>query len=269
MKTDCHAHIIDPARFPYMAAGGYIPKSNETGTVAEYREALSKGGMSRGLLVQPSCYGFDNSAMLSAIAEDPANLRGIAVVDRSITQEVAGGLKAHGVVGVRLNIGSFDPDFFERPEAASFVKKVTDYGWFLQIYAGASAWNDFGSLFLNGSARLIIDHIGHPDVTAGLSQLGFEMVKRIGRETNAVVKLSDAFRISRQPYPHEDVDPYVAAILEAFGADRCIWGSDWPFINRAYSVRYDEQYACFERWVTSPADREKILMSNPARLFGF
>jgi len=269
MKTDCHAHVIDPERFPYIQAGGYIPKENETGTAAEYRLVLKKNDMGRGLLVQPSCYAFDNSAMLDATAQDPQNLRGIAVVDLSVTAEQAAQLKEQGVVGVRLNVGSFDPKFFERPEAGRFVKKVAEFGWFLQVYASASAWQTFGAMFLGSDVRLIIDHMGHPDVAAPTTQPGFEMVKRIGRQTNAVVKLSDAFRLSREQYPHKDVDRYATEVLEAFGVDRCLWGSDWPFINRSYDVKYEEQYACFMRWVTSPADRDKILSANPARLFGF
>ena len=101
----------------------------------------------------------------------------------------------------------------------------------MQIYAGAAAWQTFGPRCSRADARIIIDHMGHPDVSAGTAQPGFETVQRIGRETNAVVKLSAAFRVSQQPYPHADVDPYATVILESFGVDRCIWGSDWPFIN--------------------------------------
>ncbi len=83
-----------------------------------------------------------------------------------------------------------------------------------------------------------------------------------------MVKLSGAFRVSQQAYPHSDVDPYAAQLLEAFGVERCIWGSDWPFINTPPRVRYDEQLACLDRWV-SREDRDTILNRNPARLFGF
>lgn len=269
MQTDSHAHVIDPLRFPYVAAGGYIPKEHETGNAAAFRDVLRKNRIARGLLVQPSCYGFDNSAMLSAIADDPANFRGIAVVEPSISERDVQDLKNRGVVGVRLNVGSFDPHFFERPEAEAFLKKAASFGLFVQIYAGAAAWHSFGAALLKSDAQIIIDHMGHPDVSAGKAQPGFETVQRMGRETNAVVKLSAAFRVSQQPYPHADVDPYAAVILESFGVDRCIWGSDWPFINTPLSVRYDEQLACLERWVTSPEDRDRILSRNPARLFGF
>ena len=269
LQTDSHAHVIDPLRFPYVAAGGYIPKQHETGEAAAFRTVLQKHGISQGLLVQPSCYGFDNSAMLSAIANEPAKLRGIAVVEPTISERDVQDLKIRGVVGVRLNVGSFDPHFFERPEADTFLNKAASFGWFVQIYAQAAAWQTFGATLLKSDARIIIDHMGHPKVSAGTAQPGFEIVRRIGRETNAVVKLSAAFRVSQQPYPHADVDPYVALLLESFGVDRCIWGSDWPFINTPLSVRYDEQLACFERWVTSPQDRDRILSRNPARLFGF
>lgn len=91
----------------------------------------------------------------------------------------------------------------------------------------------------------------------------------LGRGGDAVVKLSSVFRVSRTPFPHLDVDPFVAAVLGAFGPDRCIWGSDWPFLNTPHTVRYAEQVSCLARWVLDERARRRILSDNPAALFGF
>jgi predicted TIM-barrel fold metal-dependent hydrolase len=94
-------------------------------------------------------------------------------------------------------------------------------------------------------------------------------VLRLGRETEAIVKLSAPFRASRAPYPHADVEPFVEAILEAFGLERCVWGSDWPFINTPQQVAYGGLQRLLERWLPRAEDRERLLWRNPARLFGF
>ena len=94
-------------------------------------------------------------------------------------------------------------------------------------------------------------------------------VLRLGRETDAVVKLSAPYRPSLRPFPHEDVTQFVGAIVDAFGLDRCVWGSDWPFINTAQQVEYGSLLRLLARWLPDPADVERVLWRNPARLFGF
>jgi predicted TIM-barrel fold metal-dependent hydrolase len=83
------------------------------------------------------------------------------------------------------------------------------------------------------------------------------------------VKLSAPFRTSAQPFPHADVDPFVAAIMDVFGVGRCVWGSDWPFINTSQQVEYRNLLTRLTRWLPNPADREEALWHNPARFFGF
>jgi predicted TIM-barrel fold metal-dependent hydrolase len=103
----------------------------------------------------------------------------------------------------------------------------------------------------------------------GLGQPGFQALVALGRAGRAAVKLSGAFRFSRAGSPYLDADPYAQALIEAFTVDRCVWGSDWPFVRATARVDYGPLLACLARWLPDPGDRRKVLWDNPARLFGF
>ncbi len=113
------------------------------------------------------------------------------------------------------------------------------------------------------------DHFGRPDVTRGISQPGFRTLIEFGRSGNAVIKLSGPFRSSREGYPYRDVDPFIAAAIEAFTLDRCVWGSDWPFVRMDERMDYGPPFTCLARWLPDAKDRQKVLWDSPARLFGF
>jgi predicted TIM-barrel fold metal-dependent hydrolase len=162
-----------------------------------------------------------------------------------------------------------DAEALSRPESSRFLARVKDLGWFLQIYATGQCWCGIQDILLRRKVRLVIDHFGEPDPQHGINQPGFQAVLALGRETDAIVKLSAPFRTSAQPFPHADVDPFVAAIVDVFGVDRCVWGSDWPFINTTQQVEYGSLLNLLACWLPNAADRERVLWQNPARLFGF
>jgi predicted TIM-barrel fold metal-dependent hydrolase len=269
LRADCHAHIIDPRRYPYADGPGYKPRPDEVGDLPAFAQMLGAHGMTHALLVQPSCYGYDNRAMLQAIAASEGRYRGIAVIPPETDVEGLEDLRREGIVGIRLNLMQSDPRALSRCGLEPFLARVEALGWFVQVYARADAWEAAALALRAASARVLIDHFGDPDPTRGLDQPGFQAVLRLGRETEAIVKLSAPFRASRAPYPHADVEPFVEAILEAFGLERCVWGSDWPFINTPQQVAYGGLQRLLERWLPRAEDRERLLWRNPARLFGF
>jgi predicted TIM-barrel fold metal-dependent hydrolase len=146
---------------------------------------------------------------------------------------------------------------------------MAEQGWFVEVYGDCRIWRKIAGKVARSGARVIVDHFGHPDTRLGLDQEGFGDVLALGRGGDAVVKLSSVFRVSRAPFPHRDVDPFIAAILEAFGPNRVVWGSDWPFLNASQTVRFAEQASCLARWVPDERHCRRILADNPARLFGF
>lgn len=268
-RADCHAHIIDPAHFPYSEGPGYKPRPDEVGNRDAFMDALTTHGITHALLVQPSCYGTDNAAMLDAMRVSEGRIKGIAVLRPDTPDAELARLQATGVAGIRLNLMRTDPDALARPGTHEFLARVTALGWVVQVYATADAWVPIEAPLRRCGARVVIDHFGDPELTRGVEQPGFQAVLRLGKETDAVVKLSAAYRPSRQPYPHRDTEPFVAAAIEAFGVDRCVWGSDWPFINTEQHVEYGPSLRLLDRWLSSPVDRERVLWTTPAHVFGF
>jgi len=268
-KADCHAHIIAPAQFPFADGPGYKPRPDEVGDRHAFGKTLAAHGVSHALLVQPSCYGTDNAAMLDAMRANGAWIKGIAVVPPDISDRDIRRLKDEGVVGIRLNLMRTDPAALTRPETNALLSRVKAVGWVVQVYATGDVWAGIEAPLRRNRARVVIDHFGDPDLTRGIDQPGFQAVLRLGRDTDAVVKLSAPYRPSRRPFPHEDTEPFVAAAVQTFGMDRCVWGSDWPFLNTSQHVEYGSSLRLLNRWLPDPADRDRVLWTTPARLFGF
>jgi predicted TIM-barrel fold metal-dependent hydrolase len=268
-RVDCHAHVIEPQRFPYADGPGYKPRPDETGDWAAYRSVLASCGVSHGLLVQPSCYGTDNACMLDAMARSQGRLKGIAVVRPQATDRELHWLKENGVVGIRLHLMRSDPTALTRPDAEGFLARVKGLGWFVEVYATGDLWSGVAPILRRSGARVLIAHLGEPDPSGDPGQPGFQAVLALGRETDAVMKLSAPFRSTAQGSPYRDVDRFVEAIVDRFGLDRCVWGSDWPFLDTPQRVEYGDLLGCLSRWLPDPDHRDCVLRRNPARLFGF
>jgi predicted TIM-barrel fold metal-dependent hydrolase len=266
--VDCHAHIIDSARFPYVDGAGYRPRAHEQGTSGSYAEVLRNHGVTHAVLVQPSCYAFDNRAMLDAMARSEGRWKGIAVVPDNVDETTLGHLSRRGVVGARLNLGTFDPGFFERPAARTWLARMRDRGWLVQVYARSVDWPRIAPGLLDSGVIVVIDHLGHPDLREPIEQPGFQAVLELGRRGLAYVKLAAPYRLSQVDPPHGDLMPFVRAAIESFGLDRCVFGSDWPFLNTSPKPTYAEQLAWLTDAVPQAPDRHRILVANPVRLYG-
>jgi predicted TIM-barrel fold metal-dependent hydrolase len=267
--VDCHAHIIDPRRFPFTGTKGYHPRSDETGTREAFCAVLDEHGVSNGVLVQLSGYGTDNSANLDAMKSYPGRFKTIAVVDPDADDRTLESLADAGVVGVRFNLPSFDPDALTRPGAARLLQRMKALGWFAQIYADDVQWPAAATVLRASGVRILVDHFGVRDIAVGTGHPGFQAVLALGREGIATVKFSSPFRVSRMINGFDDLDPYVDELLKAFTVSSCLWGSDWPFINVARRPTYSDVLAPLSRWLPDPADRARVLVHNPCRLFGF
>ena len=266
--VDCHNHIIDPMRFPFADGGGYRPRPDETGTREAFAAVLDAHGILHALLVQPSGYATDNRAILDAVQWQPARFKAIAVLEPRTSDRDLEALGRQGVVGVRFNL-PFDPQALFRPEAAPFLARLKSRGWFVQVHGYDAHWVAVAPLLWRSGVRILIDHMGLQGTGGGVGQRGFQAVLGLGREAGAVVKLSAPFRSSTRPPHFEDLDPFVAAIIEAFGVERCVWGSDWPFLNISRRPAYAELLAPLARWLPNEDARRAVLWENPRRLFGF
>jgi len=267
--VDCHAHIIDPARFPFDDGPGYMPKVHETGPREAYAGVLDDHDVRHALLVQPSCYGFDNSAMLDAVARDPARYKAIAMVDPGIGEPELSDLAHRGVVGVRFNLVSYDRAALSRPDVPAFLARLRARGWFAEVMADDTQWPAIADVLLQSGVHILVDHFGISDVAGGIDRPGFSAVLALGRARRAVVKITTPFVFHDGPLPTEHLTPVVTALVGAFGIERCVWGSDWPFLGVAARPDYSEVREILPHWVSDSASCRRILWDNPVRLFGF
>jgi len=273
MKTagiiDCHAHIIDPGRFPYADGPGYRPLPHETGTREAFGAVLDANGVSHALLVQPSCYGTDNSAMLDAVARAPGRYKAIAVVAADTTEDSLVALACRGVVGVRFNLVSYDRDALAKAAAAGLLDRLKAVDMFAQIYAHDEQWPKLGPLLGAHGVKVVIDHFGVRSIRSGPAAVGFQAVLELGRRGSAAIKLSGPFRLAPVSSGYSVLDAFAEHLLSAFGSERCVWGSDWPFLDVEGRIDYAALPATLERWLSDAADRRRVLWTNPIRLFGF
>ncbi|HEX7075432.1 MAG TPA: amidohydrolase family protein [Hyphomicrobiaceae bacterium] len=266
--VDCHAHLIDPARFPLSGEMGYKPKPEETGTREEFCRLLDENGVAHAVLVQLSGYGTDNSILLEAMRACPGRFKAIAVVDADISDAELERLSHAGVIGVRFNLVSYDADHLLRPGTKHLLTRIKELGWFAQVFADDAQWLVAADLLRASGVRVLVDHFGLTG-PEGIRNPGFAAVCDLALDGIATIKLSAPFRISRRRPEYDDLDPIVELLLTKVGPDSLIWGSDWPFPGVSPRLSYGDTLAPLARWLTSPEDREKVLWQTPARLFGF
>jgi predicted TIM-barrel fold metal-dependent hydrolase len=267
--ADCHAHVFCDAAYPYAPDAVYRPHPSQAGTVEQFLAVLDAHGLTHGLLVGAQPYGPDNPCLLRAIAGARGRLRGIALVKADVSDRELTALADGGVVGIRINLSTHGLTELTVPGADRLLARVEAMGWFLQIHCEKDELVAAAPILNKAGVRIMVDHFGRPDVARGVGHPGFRTLLELGRAGRAVVKLSGPFRASVEGYPYHDVDPFVAAAIEAFTLDRCVWGSDWPFVRMDQRVDYGPGLACLPRWLPDPKDRQTVLWDTPARLFGF
>ena len=270
LACDAHAHVLGPAaQYDYSPARVYTPPDC---LPRAYRHMLDTMGITRAVLIQPSVYGTDNSAMLDAMKADPQRLRGVAVVDPAINDAELKAMHATGVRGVRVNIvdvkdrkaGSLPMDML-RPLAA----RIAPMGWHMEFLMHADEFPDLDRTFADFPVPIVLGHLGYMKTALGLGNPGFQALLRLMQAGRAWVKLTGPYRISGGPMPHDDTVPFAHALIKA-NAERVIWGSDWPHVMHKGAMPNDADITdLLLAWVPDAAQRERVLVSNPARLYGF
>ena len=267
-KIDCHCHIFDPARFPYREDTAYRPAQQEIGTAAQFVRVMDTYGVRHALLVGPtSGYRTDNRCLLDALNTYKDRFRGIAVVDNDIGRSELVALRNAGVAGVAFNPAMEGIELVR--DAGALFAMLADLGMFAQVQVCGDQMAALGPWLAQQQAQLLIDHCGRPDVEAGIGQAGFQAVLRLADTRRASVKLSGWQKYSKHAHPYEDVWPYVQALLDAFGPQHCLWGSDWPFLRAPERLDYGPLLNLFEQIVPDAATRRQIQWDTPRRLFGF
>ncbi|SDR50279.1 Predicted metal-dependent hydrolase, TIM-barrel fold [Paraburkholderia fungorum] len=267
-KIDCHNHIFDPVRFPYRDDTAYRPSMQEIGTAAQFARVMDACGVQHALLVGPtSGYRTDNRCMLDAIGQGGNRFKGIAVVDNDVSRATLVEMKRAGVVGVAFNPAMEGVEAMS--DADSLFDTLADLDMFAQIQVIGDQLIALEPLIARTSTRVLIDHCGRPEAAAGLNQPGFQALLRLADAGRTVVKLSGLQKISQLDYPYEDAQPFALQLLRTFGPDRCVWGSDWPFLRSPVRMDYAPLLTLIQRLIPDSNARRRVLWDTPRSLFGF
>ncbi len=263
---DCHAHVFGPQyRFPYVARAAYIPPDAVT---TDYVAMLKNNGCDRGVLVQPSVYGTDNSAMLEALRSGLHALRGIAVVAADVTDRELADLHAAGVRGVRINLASAT-EGLTLADGIKLAPRLKELGWHLQFYLDLPKMPEAGAELAKLPITIVIDHFARCPAADGVDSPAFQALLRLVRRDNVWAKVMGPYFISRSAPLYPEVTPLARALVAA-APGRIVWGTDWPHPGARTLMPEDAALAdLLADWVPDAASRRKVLVENPARLYGF
>jgi 2-pyrone-4,6-dicarboxylate lactonase len=272
--VDAHCHVFGPgAKFPFAAMRKYTPCDASKEQLFDLRDHL---GFARNVIVQATCHGADNSAVVDALAAASGRARGIATVRRSISDAELQALHAAGIRGVRFNFVKRLVDFTPKDELMEIAGRIAKLGWHVVIYFEATDLPELMDFFTSLPTTIVVDHMGRPDVTKGVDGPEFALfIDFMKRHDNVWSKVSCPERLSvagppalhGEQHPYRDVVPFAKAIVETF-PDRVLWGTDWPHPNLKGHMPDDGLLIDFiPRIAPTPELQRKLLVDNPMRLY--
>jgi predicted TIM-barrel fold metal-dependent hydrolase len=222
-------------------------------------------GIERVVLVQASCHGYDNSAMLDAIAADPDRRRGVAMVETGVADAELDLLHQAGVRAIRLNFVRHLAQRPTLPDADRIIRRVAERGWHVELHMDAADIPGLEPWIATLDSRFVIDHMGRVPAAAGLQQAPFQAVLRLLEQPNAWAKISGGDRLSAGP-PFLDAVPYAQALLER-APDRLVWGTDWPHSNIRTAMPNDGELADLLSAYAEESLVRQVLVDNPTKLY--
>ena len=270
LACDSHAHILGPAaHYAYSPARVYTPPYC---LLPDYRHMLKTLGVERAVLVQPSVYGTDNTAMLDAMKAAGKRFRGVAVVSDDISETELRNLHDAGVRGVRVNIVDVKdrkPGTLPFDSLKKLAQRVRPLGWHMEFLMHIDEFPDLDRTFADFPVDIVLGHLGYMRTDKGLDAPGFQALLRLIKSGRCWVKFTGPYRISTMALPYSDVTPFAHA-LTAADPERIIWGSDWPHVMAKGAMPNDGDLAdLLSAWIPDARLREQVLVKNPERLYGF
>nr|WP_255574789.1 amidohydrolase family protein [Caldovatus aquaticus] len=262
---DCHFHIFGPFdRFPLDPGRGYTP---EECLIPAYRTVAEALGIERMVVVQPSVYGTDNGCTLDAAeAFGLDRARAVVVIDGRFGADALAAMARRGARGARFNAVSGNGTPLEQLDA--LARRIAPLGWHLQLYTHGDTLAELAPRLAALPVPVVVDHMGGVRTAEGLNGRGFQALLRLLESGRAWVKLC-GYRISSEGPPYADVAPFARALLAA-APERCVWGTDWPHPSLARDVPDDGAlFDLLGEWAPDAATRRRVLVENPAALYGF
>ena len=266
-SCDSQFHVFG-SREKYPVRPGTVYEAPEA-TFARARHMHRVLGIERGVIVQSTAYGLDHSAVLDALAEGGENYRGVAVINDTTTDAELRRLHAAGVRGARFNFYKA-VNFAPSVEAFSrSIPRIQEFGWFAKLHLGAGDLIEHDALFKKLKVNVVIDHLGRPDLGLGLKDPNVAKVIDLLKTGIWWVMLSNGHKQSKTGFPWNDAVPIARAYIEA-APNRVIWATDWPHPLSTEKVPNDaDLLELLYRYAPDEGERQKILVDNPAALFGF
>ena len=273
-SVDAHCHVFGPGeQFPFAPERKYTPCDASKAQLFALRDHL---GFERNVIVQATCHGDDNRALVDACIASQGRARGVATVKRSISDEALQALHDAGVRGVRFNFVKRLVDFTPKDELLEIARRIRPLGWHVVIYFEAVDLPELWDFFTALPTTVVVDHMGRPDVSKPVDGPEFALFMRFMHEhTNVWSKVSCPERLSmsgppalnREANAYRDVVPFARRIVESF-PDRVLWGTDWPHPNLKDHMPDDGLLVDFIPNIAVTAElQRKLLVDNPMSLY--
>jgi predicted TIM-barrel fold metal-dependent hydrolase len=251
------------AKFPYAPNRRYTPADAPKEMLAALHSHL---GVGRAVIVQASCHGTDNAAMLDCIASDPKKYRGVAIVDDGFTDKDFDTLDRGSVRGVRFN---FVGHLGGAPDMAVFnrvIERIRGRGWHVVLHVDAPDIIPLSAMMRRLPLPFVIDHMGRVPSAGGVDQPPLKALIELSRLENCWIKVSGSERISMPPYTA--AVPIAHALVEAVPT-RVLWGTDFPHPNATHEADEADLVDLVPQFASDPLAQKRLLVDNPARLYGF
>jgi 2-pyrone-4,6-dicarboxylate lactonase len=272
--VDAHCHVFGPgAQFPFAPERKYTPCDASKEQLFALRDHL---GFARNVIVQATCHGADNSALIDALQSSGGKARGVVTIKRGISDEELQRMHEAGVRGVRFNFVKRLVDFTPKDELQEIAARIVKLGWHVVIYFEAADLPELWDFFTALPTTVVVDHMGRPDVSKPVDGPEFALFLKFMRENaNVWSKLSCPERLSvtgpraldGEQAAYRDVEPFARRVMDEF-PDRVLWGTDWPHPNLKDHMPDDGLLVDFIPHIApTPELQRKLLVTNPMRLY--
>ncbi len=266
--VDAHCHVFGPGdQFPYAPERKYTPCDAGREQLFALRDFL---GLSRNVVVQATCHGTDNRAMVDALVHSGGLARGVATVGANVTRDNLAAMHEAGVRGVRFNyvkrLVDPKPDAYYR----GIIDRIAEFGWHIVVYFEAADLSEKWDFFISLPTTVVVDHMGRPDVNKSPDGPEFARFLDFMERPNIWSKVTCPERLSKlSPPTYDDFVPFARTVVERF-PDRVLWGTDWPHPN-LNMVRHmpDDGWLVdmIPRIAPTTELQRKLLVDNPMRLY--
>jgi len=272
--VDAHCHVFGPgAEFPYAPERKYTPCDASKAQLFALRDHL---GFDKNVIVQATCHGSDNSAMVDALQHSQGRARGIATVKRDVTDQVLQDMHDAGVRGVRFNFVKRLVDFTPKDELMEIAHRIKAWGWHVVIYFEAVDLPELWDFFSSLPTSVVVDHMGRPNVQHPVDGPEFSLFMKFMHEHDNVwskvscperLSISGPKAVHGEQNAYQDVVPFARRVVETF-SDRVLWGTDWPHPNLKDHMPDDGLLVDFIPYIAPSAElQRKLLVDNPVRLY--